>query len=223
LTSTIARSAVSPVARGRAGRRALLATTLYLLSAATQAQGIYACVDSKGRKITSDRPIAECVDREQKELNPSGTVRRKLGPTLTAEERVKQEEQEKLELEERNRLADEKRRDRALLSRYPNKQAHDAERAAALTQVDGVIKAANKRVLELIEQRKTLNLEMEFYKKDPTKAPPTLKRQVEENDSSMALQKRFLVDQDREKVRVNARFDEELVKLKSLWGMRGGI
>ena len=52
------------------------------------AQGIYSCVDEKGRKITSDRPIAECMDRAQKEMNPSGTVRRVVAPPPTAKDRA---------------------------------------------------------------------------------------------------------------------------------------
>jgi hypothetical protein len=27
------------------------------------------CVDAKGRKITADRPIPDCIDREQQELS----------------------------------------------------------------------------------------------------------------------------------------------------------
>ena len=51
------------------------------------AQSIYTCVDKQGRKLTSDRPIPECIDREQRELGPSGTLRRVIGPTLTQQER----------------------------------------------------------------------------------------------------------------------------------------
>ncbi|MGH6626652.1 MAG: DUF4124 domain-containing protein [Burkholderiaceae bacterium] len=181
------------------------------------AQGIYTCTDGQGRRHTSDRPIAECLDREQKELNPSGTVRRKLGPTLTAQERAAKEEKDRQAEAERARLAEEKRRDRALLTRYPNKAEHDKERQAALSQVDEVIKAATRRVGELIGQRKSIDAEFEFYQKDPSKAPPWLKRQVEENEQSLAIQRRFIADQEGEKKRVNARFDEEQVKLKSLW------
>ena len=42
---------------------------------ARRAQGIYTCVDAKGRRLTSDRPIMECIDREQNELSAGGTVR----------------------------------------------------------------------------------------------------------------------------------------------------
>jgi hypothetical protein len=182
---------------------------------------IYSCTDGKGRTITADRPIPECIDREQKQLNPSGTLRKRVGPTLTAEERAREDEKEKLAAAERARQAEEKRRERALLARYPNKAAHDKERGEALAQVDEVIKAANKRITELAQQRKTIDAEFEFFKADPSKVPPSLRRQVDENEQSVAVTKRFIVDQDSEKKRVNSRFDEELTRLKRLWAIQG--
>jgi hypothetical protein len=186
------------------------------------AQNIYTCVDGKGRKITADRPIVECMDRTQKELNRSGTVKREVGPSLTAQERAAQEEKDKAAAEARAREAEDKRRDRALLLRYPNRAVHDQERVIALAQVDEVIKASNKRTAELAEQRKAIQAEFEFYAKDPSKAPPALKRKLEENEASSAVQKKFVQDQEQEKKRVNQRFDEELVKLKQLWALREG-
>ncbi len=188
-----------------------------LALAQTQGAGVYTCVDARGRKLNSDRPIPECIDREQKVLNPSGTVREKLGPTLTAQERAAVEAKEKLAQEEQARRNEEKRRDRALLLRYPNKTLHDAERAEAVAQINVVKSAALNRIEELNKQRKTVDVEMEFYKKDPTKAPLSLKRQVDDLIQSLAVQARFIADQDGETKRVNARFDEELARLRGLW------
>jgi hypothetical protein len=198
----------------------LLAVGLLGVAAPVRAQsaaGIYTCTDSKGRKLTSDRPIAECTDREQKVLNPSGTVKAKVGPTLTALERAELEEKAKLEIEEKARLAEEKRRDRALLQRFPTRAVHDSERAEALNQIGVVIQAANTRIVELGRQRTAIDAEMEFYKKDPSKAPPSVRRQIEDNVQSMAVQKRFIGDQEAEIKRVNARFDEDLARLKTMW------
>jgi hypothetical protein len=186
-------------------------------SLAQGAQGIYTCTDARGRKLTSDRPIPECTDREQQVLNPSGTVKGKIGPTLTAQERAEADARERAELEERARLNEEKRRDRALLVRYPTKAVHDKERAEALAQIAVVRQAAVNRVEELMRQRSTLGDEMEFYKKDTSKAPPSLRRQVDEVAQSLAVQGRFIADQDTETKRVNARFDEELQRLNQLW------
>lgn len=207
------------------GKGLLLATLSGLTVTAAQAQttapqGIYTCVDAKGRKLTSDRPIAECADREQKVLNASGTVKAKVGPTLTAQERAELEASEKAALEERARINEEKRRDRALLVRYPSKAVHDKERAVALAQIGVVRQAAVTRVDELQRQRAAVLDEMEFYKKDPSKAPPLVRRQVEDVAHSLSVQARFIADQDAEIKRVNARFDEELVRLKQLWAMQ---
>lgn len=195
----------------------LLATTAVHAQGTQGAGGIYTCTDSRGRKLTSDRPILDCIDRVQKELNPSGTVRRQIGPSLTAQERARLEEQERIKAAELAREAEEKRRDRALLTRYPNRAAHDKERTEALGQVDEVMKAAIKRLGELAAQRKAIDAELEFYKGDPSKAPPYVRRQIDENDRSTVVQKRFIAEQEGEKKRVNSRFDEELVKLKELW------
>lgn len=184
---------------------------------ANNGQGIYTCIDARGRSLTSDRPIPECTDREQKVLNPSGTVKARVGATLTAQERTALEAKEKAAQQERARLNEEKRRDRAMLARYPNQAVHDKERAGALAQIAVVRQAATNRVQELLRQRAVLNDEMEFYKKDPSKAPPSVRRQVDELAQSLAIQDRFIADQDAEIKRVNARFDEELTRLKRLW------
>ncbi len=196
--------------------RLLSLSSLLLCVPAAFAQ-IYTCTDASGRKLTSDRPIAECLGKDQKELNPSGTTKRVVKPVMTADEQRVADQKQKEEIEEKARAEEERRKNRALLSRYPNKATHDNERLAALAQVDEVIKAAQKRIGELADQRKKIGEELEFYKKDPKKAPPALIRQIEDNERSVAVQRRFIGDQDDEKKRANARFDEELDRLKKLW------
>lgn len=194
-----------------------LADSHVLAQTEAPASGIYSCTDARGRKLTSDRPIAECLDREQKLLNPSGTVRSRVGPTQTAQERADAEAREKAESEARALLLEEKRRERALLIRYPSRKVHDKERTEALAQVAAVVQTANQRVEELKRDRLKLDTEMEFYKKDPSRAPPSLRRQMEDIAQSMVGQRRFLDEQESEIRRVNARFDDELVRLEPLW------
>ena len=50
--------------------------------------GIYTCVDAQGRRHTSDRPIPECLDREQRVLNRDGSQRQVVPPRMTAEQRA---------------------------------------------------------------------------------------------------------------------------------------
>lgn len=195
----------------------LLSPAATMAQGTLSASGVYTCVDAKGRKLTSDRPIPECADREQKLLNPSGTVQAKVGPNLTAIERANQEARERQEADARAILAEEKRRERALLIRYPGREVHDKERQEAVAQVGAVTQAASKRIEELMQDRRKLDDEMEFYKKDPSKAPQSLRRQIDDVNQSVAVQKRFIGEQESEVRRINARFDEELVRLKVLW------
>jgi hypothetical protein len=208
---------MTPCLRNALGAWALVVCTIGPVAAQS---GIYTCTDAKGRKLTADRPIPECNDREQRVLNPSGTVKSKVGPSLTAQERAEQEAKDKRDADEKERNQEEKRRDRALLIRYPNKGVHDQERSEALAQISAVIKAASTRVEELVRQRKSLDDEMEFYKKDPTKAPAYLRRQVEESNQSQTVQKKFIAEQEAEARRVNLRFDDELARLKPLWSAK---
>lgn len=203
-------------------QRLVIIALLWGVNLPSQAgDGIFTCIDGRGRKLTSDRPIPECTDREQMELNPSGTVRRRIGPALTGPELAAQEAKDRQLAEEQARIREEKRRNHALLTRYPSRNVHDNERSEAISQIDEVIKTAQKRMVDLREQRQKIDAEMEFYKKDPNKAPARLKRQVDENNQTTTGQQRFISGQEEEKKRVNARFDAELVKLEKLWAAAG--
>jgi len=184
--------------------------------------GIYTCTDARGRTLTADRPIAECSDREQRELNPSGSTRRKVEPTYTARELQEREDRAREAAIQAARQTDERRRERALLVRYPNAATHDRERAEALSQIDAVTQAAKKRIAELGEDRKKIDEELEFYKQDTSKAPGAVRRKLEDNTQSVAVQNRFIGEQEEEKKRVNARFDEERTRLKTLWSPQNG-
>ena len=198
---------------------------LCLLSVAGSAvaQGIYTCVDAKGRKITADRPIPDCIDRDQQELSRFGTVIRKLSPTLTAKERAAQDEKDKLAAVESARQQDAKRRERALLLRYPDRKAHDQERNFALAVVDDIIASSQKRTVALVQELEKINTELEFYLKDPSKAPPSLKNRLDSNTSNRQAQQQFVISQGLEKARLNRRFDEELVTLQQLWARNSAL
>ncbi len=199
-------------------RRAATAAAfgLALGGAWAQAQdGIYTCVDAKGKRITSDRYIPECADREQRMLGASGTVRQIVPPTLTAQERDAQERVEHKKQEELQRQAEEKRMLRALLQRYPNKAVHDGERVKALASVEDSGQVARRNLEDLRKERAQLQQESASYKDKPL--PFLLKSRLEDNEQQTAQQRRVVASQDEEKKRINDRFDEELAKLKPLW------
>ncbi|HSV70111.1 MAG TPA: hypothetical protein VLI72_08365 [Methylibium sp.] len=177
---------------------------------------IFTCTSAAGRRLTSDRPISECLDREQRVLNKDGSLRMIMPPSLTADERSALEETEKRKQQERIAKQDAIRRDRNLLARFPNEEVHGKAREAALDPARGAIAASEKRLAELEKERKPLQSEAEFYQGKPL--PAKLKNQVDTVEVSIQAQRATVTTQHAEVARINANFDAELLRLKKLWG-----
>ena len=195
-------------------RRGALAGLL-LAGAGTASAAIYSCIDATGKKLTSDRPIAECATREQRVLNPDGSVRRVIPPTLTADERAEQEARERQIAVERAQQQDALRRDRNLMVRFPNEASHDKARNAALDDVRAALQRSERRLADLAAERKPLIDEAEFYRNRPM--PAKLKQQLESNDTAVDAMRVLVQNQQAEIVRINGLFDLELDRLRKLW------
>lgn len=187
------------------------------LAHAQQASGMYTCKDSRGRTLSSDRPIPECLDREQRQLRTTGGTLRTIGPAYSEVEIARREERARQEELEARLQADERRKERALLTRYPTAASHERERADALAQYDGVMAVARKHLAELASERGKIDEELEFYKSDVNSAPAALRRQFAANVRAVEAQNRFIADQSAERERVTARFDEERARLAPRW------
>lgn len=179
------------------------------------AASIYTCVDSKGNRLTADRPIAACTTKEQQILNSDGSVRAVVPPTLTAEERTAREARDRTAAEQRLAQQDAARRDRNLVMRYPTEAAHQRARESALDTVRLAIKATELRLKDLTQQRKPLLNETEFYQGKPV--PPKLKSALEANDAALEAQKSAVASQAAELDRINKIYDVELERLRRLW------
>ena len=184
--------------------------------AQTAVAQIFTCTDASGKKLTSDRPIPECNNREQRVLNGDGSVKRVQGPTMTADERAEAEEREKKLALEAKQQREAIQRDRNLLARFPNEAAHRKARGEALDVVNTSLRVSEARLVKLAKERKPLMDEAEFYAKQ--ELPSKLKMQLDANDASVDAQRALVQNQKEEVVRIEARYDAELARLKLLWG-----
>jgi hypothetical protein len=176
---------------------------------------IYSCVDERGRRLTSDRPIPECNAKEQKVLNTDGSLKSVRPPSLTADERADREAMEARAAEARLVQADAVRRDRNLRNRFPNEAAHRRSREGALDTVRVAMRASERRLADLSKERKPLLEESEFYKGKTL--PGRLKQMLDANDAAVDAQRNAIQNQEAELVRINRLFDAELEHLRKLW------
>jgi hypothetical protein len=177
--------------------------------------GIYSCVDANGKKLTSDRPIPECVSRDQRLLNSDGSIRQVVPPVPTADERAAIEARQQEEALARAVQREAIRRDRNLLQRFPSEAAHHKAREAALEDTRKALRISEARLAALEKERKPLMDESEFYvgKQMPLK----LRQQIDGNDAAAEAQRNLLQNQKAELVRVNELYDLELERLRKLW------
>ncbi len=105
------------------------ALTVIAVSAALHGSGARggpeASIPASTARAARSRPTVRFADctrpRPSRSSTPRGTVTRVVGPSMTAQERAAQEEHDKAAAEVRARLKPKsKRRERALLVRYPN-------------------------------------------------------------------------------------------------------
>ncbi|HXD07910.1 MAG TPA: hypothetical protein VN680_17930 [Burkholderiaceae bacterium] len=197
--------------------KAMIATGVLLAAGRLLAAdaAIFTCTNAQGKRMTADRPIAECMDREQRVLNRDGSVRNVMPPSMTSEERAAAEEVERKRAIERAAQKDAVRRDRNMLARYPDEATHQKARDTALDAARGAISLSEARLADLQRDRKPLTDEAEFYK---GKALPfKLKTQIEAVETSIAAQRELLVTQQAEVGRITSLYDAELRHLKKLW------
>ncbi|MDP1693323.1 MAG: hypothetical protein Q8L49_15460 [Burkholderiaceae bacterium] len=201
-------------------RRALCAALLCAgpvsgVGAAPTAGQVFTCVGPSGRTLTSDRLIAECMDREQRLLSREGLLLRIVPPTLTADERSEKEARDRRLAAEKEAKAEAARRDRNLVQRFTNAEAHQKARAAALADLRTSMDLSELRVRELASERKPLLDEAEFYQGKAL--PAKLREQLAANEGAIAAQRDAQNNQKAELERVNQLFDIELARLKRLW------
>jgi len=176
---------------------------------------IYSC-EINGKKITSDRPIPECIAREQRVHNQDGSVREVRPPVLTADERAELEARQQREALARAQQREAVRRDRNLLQRFPNEAAHHKARESALDDVRKSLTISESRLAALEKERKPLMDETEFYVGKPL--PLKLKQAIDANDATTEAQRTLVANQKAELVRINKIYDDELERLRRLWG-----
>ena len=194
---------------------------LLCLGAATSAMAqpssaqVFTCVAGNGRTLTSDRLIGECMDREQRVLSRDGTLLRIVPPSLTAEERAEKEARDRKAAAEKEAKLEAAKRDRNLLQRYANAEAHQKAREAALGDFRASMLLSEKRQSELVAERKPLLDEAEFYKGKAL--PAKLRQQLDANEAAATAQRDAQNNQKAEFDRINKLFDAELARLKRLW------
>lgn len=179
---------------------------------------VYTCVDAMGRALSSDRPIKECMDREQRILGGvTGHQKGVLPPSYTNEERAALQAQAEALATQQKLAKQQSQKMRLLRLRYPDRASFERARQAATTQIDSVISSAQEQLKHLNTLQEVHAQELEFYQGDLQQAPAALRGRIEKNHREIANQQNFIAHQQQEKERIQGDYDADLPLLESLW------
>ena len=73
-----------------------------------------------------------------------------------------------------------------------------------------------KRLQALQQERDELQKRLDSFA-DPKKIPAYIKRNAETNQKNLEAQERAMANEQEERRLLNARFDDELARLKNIW------
>lgn len=180
----------------------------------TAPREIHTCKDEKGRTLTSDRPLPECLGREQRILNPDGSVRKVIPAPLTREQRAELEQRQAAEKAAEQRRAEERRRDLMLVSNYKTEAELDQAYIRALEVPVEALKASRNRIDEFTKALTAVRKEGEFY--EGKIWPIALRSKVTEIQAGIEAEQRNINNKTEDIRRVNERFSADRTRLRQL-------
>jgi len=133
------------------------------------AMAVFRCVDAQGVTRIGDTPPDQCYNVVMYEVSSSGTILRRIDPSLTPEQvRAKVEAVERAK-EAEKAAYEQRRKDLALLATYSAESEIDMTRDRNIEPLTGRIKSAQDRIGAIDKRVADLSEEMEFYKAGKSK------------------------------------------------------
>lgn len=189
----------------------LLIASIFLTGIAVtdnaHARWSYCCNDANSKLVCGDILPAVCQNRAYRIKDEKGRLVREVEAPLTPEQRAAREAAKAKQLEEQQRLAEQRRQDQAMLATYPSVQAIDTARDRTLADFDKASGEIRKRHEAAIKRKKSLDGEKEFYQKKPM--PANLKKQAEDTDAELKVLDETVAHRARDRDAISTKFEEE--------------
>jgi hypothetical protein len=197
--------------------RVVLSVALAAISlAARAAPGINGCVTSDGRPFYGDDTARNpCKDSPIQKLNPDAPEKDLIPAPSTPEQRKAKEERDRKLHECNMRNRDQKRKDDALLDRYPGEDDLQNARYDALGEQLRRVDEANDRMKKIIARGKELTEQGRFFA-PPRRMPANLRADREANYRLEERQIDVIEGAAHDIRRINDRFDADLKRYREL-------
>jgi acyl-CoA synthetase (AMP-forming)/AMP-acid ligase II len=197
--------------------RLLFTVGLMLMPTAALAAGerMFCCEDAAGHKVCGDPLPQACYNRAYKELSRSGITKRDIEAPMTADERARKNAEDKIKRDAEARLAERRRRDKALIESYESADEIEARRNTTLASANQEIAALRKREQELVDERKGYDARVAAIKKGKP-VPNNLKDDISANESELKALRGVIAQKKQEADSIKKRYDEDKARFIEL-------
>lgn len=201
--------------------RAALAI-LAMAASSSAFSSTYKCVDDKGVTHYGDTMPWQCANKPFSEMSGQGTVKKTHEAPLNPEQLKARQEELAKKSEEAKRLAEQKRRDTALLATYSSEKDFDVSRDRNIAQVSTRWTTASYRIKDIEARLAKLNNEMEFYqagksKKSAPKDPPAaLVHEVQRTQQERTVIESSMKKMQEEIKEIGDKFEKDKARWKEL-------
>ena len=185
------------------------------LAFAPSAFAVFKCVDEKGVTRIGETPPDECANVPMQEVSRSGAVLRTIAPSLTPAQVEAARAAEEKKKSENKALAEQARKDEALLYTYASEREIDMTRDRNIEPIKNRIKVSNERIAAVDKRIKQIEEEMEFYKAGKSKSgktretPESLTHDLDRARKEKATIEKSLTDYDKEIAALKTKYDTD--------------
>lgn len=192
-----------------------LAAALALLSMASRAAPIENCVTPEGQPAYGDTVQNECKNAPIRRLRPDGSDKDVIPAPTAPDQRSEKEEKDRRRAQCNELNREQKRKDDALLDRYPSEDDLQEARYRELGDQLRLVDQANGRLKKILADGIGLIEQAKFFE-PPHQMPPELKRDREVNDELAHRQFLAIAEAFAGIQRVNDKYDAELKRYREL-------
>ncbi len=195
---------------------ALVAALLLVQMGAAAATGLYRWVDQAGNVHYSDQlPPTEAASGHQ-ELRKDGIEKEVVGPQKSRDEYLREQETERLRLEQQRLIEKQQAADRVLIETYRTEDDLILTRDGKLAAVDAATNVTLSNLQRQKRQLTDLQSEAAGHERRGQPIPEELRARIGETEKAITGSYESIVRREQEKDRIREGFERELSRFRAL-------
>ena len=202
----------------------LMALVLAIGSGQAQAQpsggGKIVCWKDKAGKVVGcgDKVPPEFQDNATKELNKRGVTVNQSAPALTTDQKRAQQAERDRQTGEELKLAEQRRKDRALLDTFTTVKEIDLKRSRDIQLIESNIEAQQTNLKNANDRQADARIRIDQLKKENKPVPAPLQEDYDSAEASRAKIQNQITQKRRDIADLNRQYDEMKKRFAELKG-----